>query len=309
MPRADPTGRWVGVLLKLGIPKELLNKRNQPCPFCGGKDRFRFTDGHGRGLWVCSQCSSGNGWQLLQRYHGWDFKTADERVSEAIEGAPVSHEEPDEDKLETRRKEMWREARPVSVGDPVDLYLRSRGLGMAEYPKSLRYHERTCAMVAAVMIGTKGVQLHRTFLTKEGRKADVVPNRKMMPGRLPKGASIPLSWPPPAPAILGIAEGIETALAAGLIHGLNVWAAISSHGLETWNPPASVRVCWVFGDNDLKYGGQKAAYVLAHRLAVQGVTVRVLIPGEPGTDWNDVLLSGARTNAPDERAGNSLLAH
>jgi putative DNA primase/helicase len=45
----------------------------------------------------------------------------------------------------------------------------------------------------------------------------------------------------------------------------------------------------VFGDNDEKYGGQKAAFTLAHRAAVKGIEVSVKIPPDVGTDWLDYL--------------------
>jgi putative DNA primase/helicase len=43
----------------------------------------------------------------------------------------------------------------------------------------------------------------------------------------------------------------------------------------------------VFGDNDPNFTGQEAAYVLAHRLALKGISVEVHIPTRVGTDWAD----------------------
>ncbi|MDO4879526.1 MAG: primase-helicase zinc-binding domain-containing protein, partial [Neisseria sp.] len=43
--RAAAYGRWPEIHAALGIPAKLLNTRkHQPCPHCGGKDRFRYTD-------------------------------------------------------------------------------------------------------------------------------------------------------------------------------------------------------------------------------------------------------------------------
>ena len=36
------TGRWREILPAFGMPSSVLNGRNQPCPLCGGTDRFRF---------------------------------------------------------------------------------------------------------------------------------------------------------------------------------------------------------------------------------------------------------------------------
>lgn len=37
-------GRWTELLRALGVDENLLNRRNQPCPLCGGTDRFQYTD-------------------------------------------------------------------------------------------------------------------------------------------------------------------------------------------------------------------------------------------------------------------------
>ncbi len=64
--------------------------------------------------------------------------------------------------------------------------------------------------------------------------------------------------------------------------------------MAKWMPPDPAREVLVFGDRDLKFGGQAAAYALAHRLAVRGLKVRVELPARPGADWNDVLLEAGR---------------
>ena len=45
-------GKWPSTLLELGIPEEFLTGKHGPCPMCGGKDRFRFTE-HRRMGKVC----------------------------------------------------------------------------------------------------------------------------------------------------------------------------------------------------------------------------------------------------------------
>jgi len=103
---------------------------------------------------------------------------------------------------------------------------------------------------------------------------------------LPEGCAIRLA---PAAGIMGVAEGIETAISASLLFDMPVWACINASLLAKWIPPDIAKVVYVFGDNDLTYTGQAAAYRLANRLAVQfklGVEIR--IPDLPGTDWNDI---------------------
>jgi putative DNA primase/helicase len=127
--------------------------------------------------------------------------------------------------------------------------------------------------------------IHRTFLGPSG-KADMEHPRALMPGPLADGAAIRLF--PLTGGILGIAEGIETAFAAADRFGIPVWSAINATMLAKWTPPPQVREVWVFGDNDAKFGGQAAAFTLAHRLAGRlGLRVQVHVPRVTGHDWAD----------------------
>jgi len=86
--------------------------------------------------------------------------------------------------------------------------------------------------------------------------------------------------------VLGIAEGIETALAASELFEVPVWSCISTAGIESFEPPAGVREVIVFADHDENFAGQAAAYRAAHRLKLKRYDVEVCIPPEPG-DWLD----------------------
>ncbi len=52
-------GNWRAVLASHGIDEKLLDGRHNPCPGCGGTNRFRFDDKEGRGTWICSQGGKG----------------------------------------------------------------------------------------------------------------------------------------------------------------------------------------------------------------------------------------------------------
>lgn len=72
-------GRWPSVLQAAGVPVELLNMRkHQPCPECGGTDRYRFTDHGGKGTWICNQChpEGGSPIDLLMAVFGYSFNEA-----------------------------------------------------------------------------------------------------------------------------------------------------------------------------------------------------------------------------------------
>ena len=114
--------------------------------------------------------------------------------------------------------------------------------------------------------------------------------KKLMAGSLPDGACIMLSEF--FGGRLGIAEGIETALSASAMFEMPVWAAISSAMLAKWSPPDGCEEVAIFADNDPKFGGQAAAFALAHRLATgrSAVPVTVHVPDRVGEDWADVYL-------------------
>src|SRR3546814_6063367 len=108
--------------------------------------------------------------------------------------------------------------------------------------------------------------LFRSTYLQNGQKADISSPRRMMPGGCPIGSYVELS--PPAEE-MGVAEGIETALAVTRDFGIPCWSTISADGLKAFTPPAIVKRLRIFGDNDPKYGGQAAAYALAHRMSVR----------------------------------------
>ena len=91
---------------------------------------------------------------------------------------------------------------------------------------------------------------------------------------------------------LGIAEGIENALAAYEMFGVPTWAAIAAGNLKLFEPPSGISGLHIFGDNDASYTGQEAAYGLAKRLFAKHLLVEVHLPPEVGIDWLDVLNPG-----------------
>jgi putative DNA primase/helicase len=95
---------------------------------------------------------------------------------------------------------------------------------------------------------------------------------------------------------LGIAEGVETAIAAKMLFGVPVWAALNTSLMSAWKPPRGVEKVHIFADHDPHLAGHAAAYALAHRLLLQGFQIEIHIPDEVG-DWNDVLLNKGRVAA------------
>jgi len=297
--------RWKGILPHFGLNLKLLNGKHGPCPFCGGTDRFRFTDYRGLGDWICNQCGAGDGFEFVKRALGRDFKEAVRRIEPIATNVKAAKPmiKPGEDNRRMLNS-ILRAAGPVTRGDPVWMYLENRLGPLRDISGHLRYHPELSyshgdgrqtfhpAMIALVTdANDKLVNLHRTYLTHDGHKADVPQPKKLCAGSMPKGSAIRLAEPD---KVLGIAEGIETALAATELTGIPCWAAVCAHGLEHWEPPDGVAVT-IFGDNDTNFVGQVAAYALAKRLARRLISVDVRIPFSG--DWAEVLIDRKDINA------------
>ena len=307
-------GRWTDILRTLGIEEKILNKRNQPCPMCGGTDRFQYTDKFGEGNYHCRGCGPGGGLKLLQGIQGWGFGTLLQRLEACVgQVTPVSNRpiEPTADRMKKLTKRLWDEAKPVTRDDEVDRYLCNRGLSLSEYPKVLRTHpalgyyekddagkSRKVAEYPAMLACIQGadghaITLHRTYL-KGGQKAPQRDAKKVLSAGI-NGAAVRLFE---ATGELAIAEGIETALAVHLRTGKPVWAAISAGNMEKlWLPETVQHIC-IYADNDAntEYDGQACAFGFARRLKKDEKNtgprhVEVYVPKHAGTDWADVWLS------------------
>lgn len=295
----EALGRWPGILKSLGIDSAFLSKKHGPCPICSGKDRYRFDDKDGRGTWICSHCGAGDGFKLLQGVLGWSFSEAAkqiDRVIGTVQAGPIAPERTDASKVRALLQ-VWEESKPVTRGDPVWRYLNRR-LGLEIVPSDLRLHTglrytdedghdlgRFPAMLARISYpGGAGASIHRTYLTEDGNKAPVPQVKKIMAGKPLNTGAVRLGA---AETTLGIAEGIETALAASQRFGMPVWAATNAVLLEAWVPPAGVDRVLIAGDNDASFTGQAAAFGLARRLVQKGLTVEIRIPDQVGKDWAD----------------------
>lgn len=294
--RAVAAGRWPAILHAIGIPERALSGKHGPCPLCGGKDRFRFDDREGRGTYYCSACGAGDGMQLVMAYTGKSFHEAALQVEGLAGVATVSAiktERSDDDKRAALNK-VWREASRLDRGDQSVQYLAGRGLGLYELPSCLRTHaglhyqddegKGTYPAMLAMVTGSDGkpVSIHRTYL-QNGKKAPVRDPKKLMQGLPISGAAIRLT---PVSECLGIAEGIETALAAAAWFEMPVWSCVSASGIESFDPPEGVKEVVIFADHDANFAGQKAAYAAAHRLKLKGYEVEVHVPQQKG-DWLD----------------------
>ena len=284
-------GHWRELLPQLGVDPRLLTGKHGPCPSCGGKDRFRFTDKDGYGLFICSVCGSNDGFALVQMVTGQSFKQVADRVSELL-GEKTAGAKKDREQEDAQRgaiKRVWEASQRPSKDGPVVKYLKRR-LGLVWASKSVREFigQNHCLMVCQIVgPDNRGHNVHLTYLDHNGFRAKIDTPKRIMSGRVPSGSAIRLA---PADVHMGIAEGIETAIAASVMYGIPVWSAINAHNLAKWVPPSIVKHVTVFGDNDESFTGHAASYALARRLKLQHkLDVDIKIPETVGTDWADVL--------------------
>ncbi|WP_312809325.1 DUF7146 domain-containing protein [Agrobacterium cavarae] len=294
-------GRWAGILASLGVEQQLLNvRKHHPCPWCGGKDRFRFTDKSGGGSFYCGQCGPKSAVDFIMHRRGWDFATAAREIEAIVGDIKVQPVNRQTSGGTAAMKRFWQNSEEIVKGDFVDRYLQGRGIALEAYPPVLRRHpvaehidedgKRTVhpAMLAKLAKPDgSGTNVHRTYLTRDGGKAAVEPQRKMMAGGVSEGSAVRLfeSFTDE----LGIAEGIETALSAAALFSLPVWSGLNTSLMKGWMPPESVKRVVVFADHDDNFAGQAAAYALASRLKGKGLSVTVEVPDTTG-DWNDILM-------------------
>jgi putative DNA primase/helicase len=178
------------------------------------------------------------------------------------------------------------------------MYLRSRGI-VAPIPPTLRFlslakhspsNQSLPAMIAAVTVWPerRPCAVHRTFLAIDGNGKAPVDTPRMTLGPCRRGA-VRLAE---AADHLMVGEGIETCLAAMQATGQPAWAALSTAGLRSLEIPEHVKEVVVLADGDLP--GEEAAQYAARRWVREGRRVRIARPPK-GQDFNDLLISGART--------------
>lgn len=295
---------WPAVLARLGIPEQVLVNRHGPCPACGGRDRFRFDNKHGRGDFFCNRCGAGDGFRLLERAFGWSFSEARARVMAAagIEPPPAfscpplrKPEEPAVAVPSARVLRLLREACPVHRCSEVVAYLEARGLwplppgcALKAHPSVEYFHEgqrigRYAALVSPVVdICGELVTAHVTYLANGAKLTEHEPRKLLGPLMGRQGCAVRLM---PAADVVGIAEGVESALSAIRLEGIPCWAALNTSLLAKFEPPPNITRLVLYADRD--EAGLTAALRLAERLYGRRMRFHARLP--KGKDFNDDL--------------------
>jgi hypothetical protein len=197
----------------------------------------------------------------------------------------------DEAQREGRAKALWGDVETLPIfGTLAETYLRKRGI-TCPLPDTLRFQAsgwhpsgHRFPMMLARIDGGARFAVHRTYLSPDGGKAPIDPNKAML-GACAGGAVHVAQGDGP----LVVTEGIETALslASGLLaKPATIWAALSTSGMRGLVlPPVPGRLT-IAADGD--QAGRDAAMALAAKADALGWRVSIL-PAPDGRDWNDVL--------------------
>ena len=183
------------------------------------------------------------------------------------------------------------------AGTPGENYFKERGLSDPGSPDLLFHPDLTdfescrgwAGLIALPRLanGDRAPGIHRTFLLDDG-SGKAPPGKKML-GSV-KDAAVRL-FPMPEDGHIGIAEGIETALAAHALFDMPVWAALSAHGLAQFQWPEGTQYVTIFADAG--DAGRQAAARLSDRLNLADIANQIVRPLYDD-DFNDDLLKGTR---------------
>jgi hypothetical protein len=161
-------------------------------------------------------------------------------------------------------QEVWAESRSL-VGTHGDAYLRARGLPpVAEWPwvpdEALRFHpalnyelDREVGRMPAIVGNVQDawgvtIAVWQIYLNPVRPEKAGVENPKV--GRGPaSGGAVRLGG---IASIIGVAEGIESALGAYVLEDYRtpVWATLSTSGMASFEPPMAVEQIKIWSDSD-----------------------------------------------------------
>lgn len=277
-------GHWPGILSALaGLSAEQLTDEHQPCPLCGGTDRYRFDDRDGSGSWFCNQCGGrdqrgggGSGMDLLMRRLQIPYAEAAQRLEQhlGIGGGTGS----------TRRRPYRQPERPPADAPPPAL---DRGAVAQWCYRSADGHPLFWMQRITVRNGGKAF-LHRVWLDgawHRPRRTD--PFGCEWPAPRPLYNLPALTARPDAPVL--VVEGEKAADAAARLfpaHAVVTWPnGAKATGKADWKPLAGREVLL---SPDADEPGRLAMEQLCRVLQTLGCTVAIVPPPDGAPDGWDL---------------------
>ncbi|WJM25886.1 toprim domain-containing protein [Novosphingobium resinovorum] len=194
---------------------------------------------------------------------------------------------------------VWNASVPLA-GTPAEAYLSRRFL--KPQGDDLRFNAHTPlgrgrdvvfrpAMLAAVREHRRIVAVHRTFFDPAGGRAGDLTQPRMLLGSPGRGA-VQLM---PASRVLGLAEGIETALAAMAVHRIPVWATLGTARADRIALPDGLERLVLLFDRDA--AGSAASRRAREAYLRPDLELNEIWPPVSHNDWADVLASIRRSHS------------
>ncbi|WP_424765240.1 DUF927 domain-containing protein [Proteus mirabilis] len=296
-------GQWQAILSHLGAEVPL--NTHTACPHCGGKDRFRFDNKDGNGTFICNQCGSGDGLDLVQKILGGSVTEAAQEVASIIGIDTRSDNPPTYSSDEVKAQQVAQRAQQEET----------KAREKAE--KHKRFTERYSRTIAHVKRGesdyikAKGFQGVEMDLLPDGSliiplldgngtitaAQTIKPNgdKRLLLDSAKNGSYYPINEPVNVSTVI-IAEGLATALTCHLIQPeAHTVAAIDAGNLihvakvmRVKYPESKIIIA---GDNDIKPDQDNTGKLAAEKAAKAVNGVAVLPPTDDKADWDDYRLS------------------
>lgn len=267
------------------------------CPFHSDKTPSFYVNDD-KGFYHCFGCGAhGDAIDFLVETAGLTVREAAEAISGAsypvIQHRPVNIE-PEPDRSAEAEK-IWTNSVPAD-GTAAVLYLANRGLD-GPVPPCIRFarlrlgrHPIMPALVALV-VGADGspTGIQRTFLSEDGRKADLPDGKvKFSLGKV-KGGSIRCA---PADDEVALTEGLEDALSFQRMLGVPTWACAGAGMMPSMQLPDAIRSIIIGADAD--DNGERQAQAAGRAFAEQGRLATIVRPQPGFKDFNEELQAAGR---------------
>ncbi|MFC0226113.1 primase-helicase zinc-binding domain-containing protein [Serratia aquatilis] len=281
------TGQWPVLLPALGI-HILAGGRAQPCPVCGGKDRFRFDNQQGRGTWFCNQCGGGDGLSLVEKALAVTTKEAADKVAgvlgnSSLEPLPVQDSQQDKTQVRHKAAEQAHHLLAAAVTKTGNAYLVRKG-----WPDvNTLTLQGNPLRVGGITYQPGDLLLPLTNATGEVVNVQLINaagDKRTLAGGQVKDACHYLAGPDNA--VIWLTEGYATGLTVHQLTGESVCIALSANNLPALAQQLRIQypdaLLLLAADNDESGTGQIRAAE-----AAQLTGAKPALPPVVG-DWNDL---------------------
>ncbi|HEJ9535075.1 TPA: DUF927 domain-containing protein [Proteus mirabilis] len=296
-------GQWQAILSHLGAEVPL--NTHTACPACGGKDRFRFDNKDDNGTFICNQCGSGDGLDLVQKILGGSVTEAAYEVANIIgidtrSACPPAYRcseiKAQQDELKAQQAEKQANEKREKHKHFIERYNRTIAnvqRGRSDYLKAKGLHgfEMDLLQDGSLIIpllDAGGVITGAQTIKPNGDK-------RLLSDSSKSGSYYPINEPVNVSTVI-IAEGLATALTCHLIQPeAHTVAAIDAGNLihvakvmQVKYPESKIIIA---GDNDIKPDQDNTGKLAAEKAAKAVNGVAVLPPTDDKADWDDYRLS------------------